>query len=139
MKLRVDPTALRQARDDLGLSLDAHITWEGLRRTGCVVEGRYNGVDPFHRAHMIALNPNLTTLRASAALWHELTHALQTERTGSYPRFVTEYNRQLAELGLHPADPAYYTKYRAIPYEAEAWSATALAKEGVLAMLVYAE
>jgi hypothetical protein len=141
MRLVVDHDALREAESDLGLTFPARITWEKLRaRTqDAMVLGRYNGIDPFHPAHNIALNPNLTTRRASATLWHELTHAMQAERLGSFARFDSEYARQLRAIGLHVSHPDYYARYVSIPLEAEACEATNLALGGVLTTLVYAE
>lgn len=143
MRLVVDHEALCEAQSDLGLTFPARVKWEALRprkqHRDAVVLGRYNGVDPFNPAHAISLNPNSTTVRASATLWHELTHALQAERLGSYPRFESEHARQLRCIGVRPSDPDYYVRYSAIPLEQEANAATAMALEGALARLVYAE
>lgn len=141
-RLAIDSTALDQARADLGLVLDVRVIPEKLTSTkldpDTFVQGRYTGVDPFHGWHNIYVHKNLVPKVASAALWHELTHAVQCERWGSYPRFDAEYKRQQRELGVPYGSAEYFRRYVNMPFEAEAWSATALAKAGQLALLVYA-
>ena len=119
---RVNPDALRRARGDLGLTLDVRVKFERLRGRGqnSVALGRYNGTDPYNPAHQISLNPNQTVRAVNASLWHELMHARQCERIGSWPRFDSEYARQCRAVVTDP--DAFYTQYRAAPWESEAYA-----------------
>lgn len=141
--LRVDFPRLEEAQTDLGLRLDVRVMFERLKplreADGVAVHGRYTGVDAFHAWHNVWVHKYLTTAAANAALWHELVHALQCERIGSYPRFDSEYRRQQRDVPALYGTSAYYRLYRCMPYEQEAWAHTELAREGVLAKLVYAE
>lgn len=125
--LRIDRAALTCAARDLGLKLDVR-PCTGLlhvrNRPTVFVGGRYDGVDVFNPAHMLTVNRNQTADAASRALWHELTHALQCERIGSFPRYQSEYARQLRAAGISASDPDYYgpSGYCTIPFEAEAFA-----------------
>lgn len=129
MKLTVDSTALDQARSDLGLVLDVRVIFERLqptRKEHDACHGRYTGIDPFHSWHNCWVHKWITVEAANAALWHELTHALQCERTGSYAVWQSAYFGYDRSIG-----------YAANPFEVEAFAATAMAREGALGMLLY--
>jgi hypothetical protein len=139
MKLTIDPAALEEARRDLGLSLDTLVEFDVIQSAHArtFTAGRYDGVDPFHGWHRITINERQTTTAASAALWHELTHALQCERIGSWPRYDALYRQQTIDAGLQRCTNTWSMRH-AHAFEQEAWNATALAKAGALALLVYA-
>lgn len=142
MPLKIDFPALDRARSDLGLRLDVRTIVDVLTCPKSVertfVAGRYTGIDPFHGWHNVYVNERQTTPAASASLWHELTHAMQCERLGSWLRFDAEYQRQVRDLAIPYGAAGYWTAYRDMPLEAEAWAATELARAGQLEMLVYA-
>ena len=134
----VDQHALDVARADLGLSFDVRVMLTHIRGPkNCVILGRYSGIDPFHSWHNVTVNPNATLSSVNATLWHELTHARQCEREGSFPRWDSLYRQQQAELGVPYGDPAYFNAYRAMPFEAEAWNANDLYEAGALATIIY--
>lgn len=125
---------LDEAQSDLGLTLPVRVMFQRIPASpGSFVSGKYTGIDVFHNWHNILIHRNQTVAAASAALWHELQHALQCERAGGWPRFWSEYQRQWKEAGV---SCSYSDDYRRIPYEAEAWNMTALARDGALAKLV---
>jgi hypothetical protein len=141
MDLTLDTQALEQARADLGLSLDVHVHFDKLTprhaKKGVVIQGRYTGTDCFHNFHAIWIHKHLTVAAANGALWHELTHAQQCERVGSYARFDAEYRRQQRAVPAAYPEPEYFRIYRDhMPFEHEAWAATDLAEAGILALLV---
>lgn len=133
-----DHSALETARYDLGLSLDVRIIIERLKGPrGAFVAGRYTGTDPFHGWHNVWINPNQTVAAANASLWHELVHALQCERLGSWPRFDSEYRRQQAELGIPYGAEGYFDAYVNMPLEQEAWNTTQLYRAGALHQVLH--
>lgn len=132
-----DHCALDTARSDLGLKLDVRIIFEKLRGPrDAFIAGRYTGVDIFHDWHNVWLNPNQTTASINATLWHELVHALQCERLGSYPRFDSLYRQQQLELGIPYGGEGYFAAYRNMPLEAEAWNTTELYRAGALHQVI---
>lgn len=135
-----DSARLDEACADLGLSLDVRIIFERLRcksDRNTFVAGRYTGVDVFQNWHNVWLNPNQTTASINASLWHELTHAMQCERVGSFPRWDSLYQAQSAELGIPYGAPGYFEAYVEMPFEQEAWSATRLYQEGALHQVIW--
>jgi hypothetical protein len=122
--LTLDRALLDAAARDLGLKLDVRCGVErlrNLRRPTVFIGGKYDGVDCFNPAHQIRVNPYQTPEAATASLVHELIHASQCERLGSWPRFDAEYERQLADAGIRRTDDDFYVRYRTIPFEREAF------------------
>jgi len=124
--LNLDRGLLDAAARDLGLTLPVWPTIERLqdrKRPLVFIGGRYHGPDVIHRAHRLSVNPYQTPEAATRSLVHELVHAAQCERWGSWHRFDSEYERQLRERGITKSDPDFYHHYREIPFEAEAFAA----------------
>jgi hypothetical protein len=124
--LTVDRGLLDAAARDLGLTLDVRVKVERLRcpaRPTAFIGGQYDGIDCYNPAHAIRVNPYQTAEAATSSLVHELVHARQCERIGSWPRFDAEYERQLADAGIRRTDDDFYVRYREIPFEAEAYAA----------------
>lgn len=117
---KIDRKALDEAREYLGITWDARVTISGTIGAA----GRYSTVH--EHIHKITLNAYLSLCDAEFVVWHELTHALQSEAVGGGLAHQREWMRQLHEQGLtlsgicrgmSPADAAAYDR---MPYEAEA-------------------
>jgi hypothetical protein len=83
LKYKIIPEALENAQAELGIVLPVRFlpTLEDRR-------GGYSGIsrDPItgRQSHLIYLSPNQGHGAANWALWHELAHAADTERTGTF-------------------------------------------------------
>jgi hypothetical protein len=96
----VNPIALEQAREYLGLQLPVCILWKPLEYGDTVTYGTYVGIRK--EAHLIHLNNNrrISRSRLNATVWHELTHAKQCERVGGNTPFTRLYRQQLWDAGV---------------------------------------
>lgn len=84
---RVDQRALRAAIETLGLKLPVKIRYNGR-------VGQTNGNYTFRGGyHDIMLKTYHTADQASSTLWHELTHAMQSERVGGTLGTWAEYRK----------------------------------------------
>lgn len=120
---QVDARKLRRACDLLGLRKPVEVQLTYLDHQ----EGRYLLLDQARGCHRIQLDARLPIQRASWALWHELTHALQLERLDcSHRWFLDCYRAQLAKVGLAgldldaPEAEQYRERILSIPMEREA-------------------
>lgn len=135
MSLHAHRESLDDACSQLRVRKPVIVKFEVLRcpqNPNAFVQGQYDGLDLYQGIHFIRINPRQTTLGATAALWHELTHAHQVERHGSFIGWQWEYDRQIRQLGIPYGAPGYFEAYRECPFEAEAWAATAAARRGEL-------
>lgn len=113
--------ALDEVRGILGISRPVHI--EAVAPLPSGADGQYLGLTP-NNTHHIVHGPERLDARLHGLLVHELVHASQCEREASAWHYRQEYSRQLREAGLDPKGPtddAFYTAYRAIPFEREAY------------------
>jgi hypothetical protein len=81
---RLDANALERARRTLNLKLPVIVTTNSR-------EGDTNGTYEFQarqQRHKVMLKSYLTPESASRVLWHELTHAAQAERAGSFVKWM---------------------------------------------------
>lgn len=85
---RIDQLALDEAIEFLGLKLPVDIRFNG--RAGRV-RGNYRRD---HSGHRIMLKSYLEPAQASRTLWHELAHAMQSERAGSVWNWNTVANER---------------------------------------------
>lgn len=85
---RINQAALNAAIATLGLKIPVRVRFHA--RAGST-RGNYRFA-PTH--HNIMLKSYLTPEQASNTLWHELTHALQAERSGSVTGWAAECNKQ---------------------------------------------
>lgn len=100
---RVDQQALRVAIELLGLKLPVKVRFNS--RVGSTMGNyRFRGTH-----HDIMLKSYHDAAQASSTLWHELTHAMQAERSGGTMETWASFNR----------DQKRYT-YRSRPIEVEA-------------------
>lgn len=121
-KWELDPIRLREAREMLGLELPVDVNANGRIRLS---HGRYRGIK--EGRHQIDIGSGLSPARASACLWHELTHARQREEAGSdlafkERRYAEEalMHERLGRRTLYVNRLADRRAYEAMPLEAEA-------------------
>lgn len=89
----INQAALREAKEILGLKWPVQVRTHA--RHGSV-NGNYRceltgGGDYYHN---IMIKSYLTPEQATKTLWHELTHAMQAEREGSYAGWVLKHEQE---------------------------------------------
>ena len=101
---RIDPDAIREALDMLGVSAVVKVRLsKGTRRIG--------GTGFRAGAYEVQVSRYGTAERATETLWHELTHVRQAESAGGFVNFVRLYKRHSGLTGV---------RYAQNPYEKEA-------------------
>lgn len=117
-EVKINEWALDRARRALGLKRDVLVKFEDL---GDDTAAKYCGPDVFHGWHVIRINTRGRIDAMACFLAHELMHARQCERAGSWHRFEAIYRHQLRAAGISPRDRDFYARYREIPFEVEAY------------------
>ena len=129
MPWEVDRAAVRRACNLLGITGQVYVK----RSPGKTLRGRYHGkvlgselhrlLDPNVKYHYITIAAAASSAAASRTLWHELTHAAQSERD---PQMQTKYGRIARRTGAVGGTDSAHDAYLAIPYEIEARKNSAL-------------
>lgn len=124
MAWEVDRIALKRACEVLGITSPVHVK----RSPGRSLAGAYHGrklgalvhrhCDPVQSYHCITVSAVLHPNDASRTLWHELTHAAQSERD---PAFHKKYDKAEAlQRCKSKQSSAAHRRYKALPWEVEA-------------------
>lgn len=86
---RLDPIAIREALDLMEVKHDVQIKWSG----GYSRRGAHRFYDG-KNLHVITVSTHLMADQASNTLWHEITHAAQTERYENGKVFHAHYVKE---------------------------------------------
>lgn len=123
-KWNFDQTAINEAAEHLGLTFPVKVVGKRGKRGSTI--GYYKGIHPWSGewVHEISVDRHLSAQEVSQTIWHELTHAQQTERYlgddacfMAYGRFVRDYE---AAGGGNVNSRKGLKKYMANEFEVEA-------------------
>lgn len=134
MSYVLDPHAVREAADFLGLRHPVHVqTRRGVRTWFGIYRGLLRRPSGARRStsdwpaprHVIGLDADMDHEQASRTLWHEMAHALQCERDygGDWRAMFHDYNRAMRAArakSMRARQGAGHARYRAVHFEAEA-------------------
>lgn len=137
----IDENAVRDAAAWLGLKQPVYVQISAAlyRSWGYYAGPKWQPVGARRRRwdsphHVIVLSSHSLPERASQTLWHELAHALQSERHG-HLEFLRLYSREAEALNVISARARQgngFARYRSISFEREAQDHEPLAETNPL-------